>query len=141
MKELIKILPAILNILVGIVSLRMALKGLLNKKFLPFHEKAAEKLWEEIDHPLQQVILSFMRITGLGFLIISVLLIVCAVVNYFMQGMFYRLFIPCIALIFSTGLFIINFNLDRKSNAQTPWKGSVYASVIIMSSIIISFFS
>jgi hypothetical protein len=141
MKELIKILPVILNLLVGFISFKMAIKCLLNKKFLPFHEKAAGKLWDEIEYFLQELILSIIRITGLGFLIISLLLIICPVVNYFVPNMFYGYLIPIIALIFSVGLFIINLNLSMKSKANTPWKGSLYASVVILISIIISIFS
>jgi hypothetical protein len=140
MKEIIKIIPVVIYLMAGIVSLLMAYKNLFSAKFLPFHEKATGRSWNEIDYPLKQIILSLMRISGLGFLLISIILIVCPVVNYLIPNMFYKYFVPVLALIFSTGLFIINFVLYKKTKAITPWKGSLYAALIILLGIIISVF-
>jgi len=52
----------------------MAFKSLFSDRFFPFHEKAVNRQWDEIEKPLRLVILTFMRLTGLGFLIISILI-------------------------------------------------------------------
>ena len=109
MKELLKIVPIVLYLIVGLISLVMAFRSLFSNKFLPFHEKAADKPWNEIENPLKLVILSFMRLSGLGFLIISILLIVCPIVNYFVPNVFYKYTIPVIALIYCMGLFVNNY--------------------------------
>ncbi len=119
----------------------MAFKNLFSDKFLPFHEQAAGKRWHEIENPLKLVILTLLRLIGLGFLIISILLIVCPVVNYFIPNIFYKFSIPVIALIYCTGLFVINYLLYRKTGADTPWEGSLYAMFIITAGIIISIFN
>jgi hypothetical protein len=141
MKEFLKIVPIVLYFIVGVISLVMAYKGLFAKKFLPFHEKAAHKPWHEIEKPMQNLILLFLRLTGLGFFIISILLMVCPSVNYFIPSPFYQYFIPCIALIFCLGLYINNYLLYRNTKADTPWKGSLYAVFIIFAGIIISIFN
>jgi hypothetical protein len=138
MKEVFKIIPICLYAIVGIISMIMAGKNLSSNKFLPFHEKAANKQWDEIDNPLKLVILTFMRLIGLGFLIVSVLLLVFPLINYFKPDKFYKYSIPAVALIYCTGLFVVNYLLYKKTEADTPWKGSLYAMIAIIIGIIIS---
>ena len=80
MRELLKIIPILLYAFVGVISMVMVIKNLFSTKFLPFHEKAANKPWDEIDNPLKIVILSLLRLVGLGFLIISILILVFPIV-------------------------------------------------------------
>jgi len=141
MNEILKIIPIVLYLSVGMVCLVMAFKCLFANKFLPFHEKAVGKRWDELENPLKLVILSFLRLAGLGFLIISILLIVCPIVNYFIPNMFYKYAVPAMALLFCTGLFINNYCLYKNTKADTPWKGSLYAMFVIMAGIIISIFN
>lgn len=141
MKEILNIIPMVLYFIVGIICLVMAGKCFFSNKFLPFHEKAAAKPWNEIEDPLKLVILSFLRLGGLGFLIISILLMVCPMVNYFMQNIFYKYSIPVIALIYCIGLFVNNYVLYKKTKAATPWKGSLYVMFAIIVGIITSIFN
>jgi hypothetical protein len=124
--------------IVGVISMVMAVKNLFSNKLLPFQQKAANKPWDEIDNPLKLVILTLLRIAGLGFLIIAILLLAFPIVNYFIPNNFYKYSIPIVALIYSTGLFIINYLLYRNTKAETPWKGSLYAMVAIITGIIIT---
>ena len=124
--------------IVGVISMVMAVKNLFSTKFLPFHEKAANKKWDEIDNPLKQVILTLLRLAGLGFLVISILLMVLPIINYSTPNDFYKYSIPLIALIYCTGLFVINYSMYKKTKADTPWKGSLYAILAVITGIIIS---
>lgn len=135
------IIPVVLYMSVGVVSLVMAFKSLFATKYLPFQEKAANKPWEEIGSGLQLVILSLLRLSGLGFLVIAVLLITFPVINYLIPGRFYKYSIPVTALIFCTGLFVNNYLLHKKTGSDTPWKGSLYAAFAILAGIIIAIFS
>ena len=138
MNEILKIMPMLLFMIVGIISMVMAVKNLFSTEFLPFHEKAANKSWNEIDNPLKLVILTLLRLTGLGFIVVSILLLVFPIINYFIPNKFYKYSIPIVALIFCTGLFVINYSLYKKTKAKTPWKGSLYAMIAIIAGIIIS---
>ena len=138
MDRIIDIIPILLYMIIGVISMVMAFKNLFSTRYLPFHEKAANKQWDEIDTSLKLVILSLLRLSGLGFLIISILLLVFPVINYFVPNMFYKYSIPIIALIYCTGLFIINFLLYRRTKEDTPWKRSLYAAMILIVGIIIS---
>ena len=141
MKEILKILPILLYMIVGIISMVMAVKNIFSNKLLPFQEKAANKLWDEIDNTLKTVILTLLRLVGLGFLIIAILLLVFPIINYFLPNSFYKYSVPILALIYCTGLFVINYSLYRKTKVDTPWKGSLYAMVVIIAGIIISILS
>jgi hypothetical protein len=141
MNTLLKIIPILLYIIVGAISMVMAVKSLFSTKFLSFHEKAANRPWDEIDNPLKIIILTLMRLAGLGFLVISILLLVFPIINYCTPSDFYKYSIPSLALIYCTGLFVINYLLYKKTKADTPWKGSLYAMVAIIAGIIISILS
>jgi hypothetical protein len=119
----------------------MALKSIFAGSFLPFHEKAANKPWNEIEEPLKNVILSLLRLGGLGFLIISILLIVCTGINFFVQSDIYKYAIPIVALIYCTGLSVNNYVLFKNTKTNTPWKGSLYAALIILAGLILSIFN
>jgi hypothetical protein len=141
MTVFLKIFPVVLYFSVGLICLAMAIKCLVSDKFLPFHEKAAGEQRDEIEEPLQLVILSFLRLAGLGFLVVAILLMACPVVNYFLPNIFYTYAVPAIALIFCMGLLINNYNLYKRTKADTPWRGSLYAMILIIAGIVVSVFN
>jgi hypothetical protein len=77
----------------------MAYKSIFSNKFLPFHEEAAGTSWDSIDKRLQKVIITILRISGLGFLIIFLFLSVFSIINYFKPDPFIKFSIPIISLI------------------------------------------
>ena len=138
MNEILKIIPLVIYFFIGAVSAVMALKLLLSGKFLPFHEAAYGKPWEGIEKDLQIVIIALMKISGFGFLTIAFLLIIFPIFTYFQPTLFLKYSIPIIAFVFCSGLFIVNFNLFKKTKAQTPWKNSLIVMILIVLSIVIS---
>ena len=50
MNDTFRIIPILLFVIIGVISMVMAIKNLFSTKFLPFHEKAANKPWDEIDN-------------------------------------------------------------------------------------------
>jgi hypothetical protein len=73
-----------------------------------------------------------MRISGLGFLVVGLLLIIIPCFNYFRPGIFVKYTIPVIALIYCIGLFLFNYLMYKKTGANTPWKVSIGAIVILV---------
>jgi hypothetical protein len=132
MKEIFNTISTLIYILVGLICLLMAYKSIFSKKFLPFHEEAAGKSWESIDKPLQNVILTILRISGLGFFIVFLFLVVFPSVNYFKPNPLLKYSTPIISSIYCFGLFIFNFLLYRKTKAKTPWIGSLIALLLIL---------
>ena len=138
MKEVFSIISIVLYFLVGIICLLMAYKSMSAKKYLAFHEQAAGKSWESIDKPLQDVILTILRISGLGFLIVFLLLTIFPFYNYFKPNIFNKFSVPVISIIYCFGLFLFNYLLFRKTKTKTPWMGSLIALFIILLSFTIS---
>ena len=141
MNQALKILPVVLFAIVGLISAAMAFKNLSAKRILPFNEKASGKLWNDLENPFKLVILSLMKLVGLGFLIMSFLTIIFPFINYFEPNPVYEYLVPAIALAYCAGLFAVNFSVYKKTKAETPWKGSLYAAVIILIGIVISVLS
>jgi uncharacterized membrane protein len=138
MREIVRIVPIVLYLLVGALSSVMAYRSIFSDRLVRFHEKAAGIPWEEIDRSLQAVVLALMRVSGLGFLVVGVLLVISPVVDYFSPHLFLRYGIPLIAVMFCAGLFLVNYSLHRKASAATPLKGSLYAVLILLAGIAIS---
>jgi hypothetical protein len=138
MKEIIDLIPNSVCVIVGLISLSMAFKNIFSDKFLPFHEIAVGKQLDEIDAQLQFVIIALMRVSGLGFLILSVLLIILPIYYYFNHDIFLQYFTPGVALLYCTGLFIINYSLYKKVNSETPWEKTLIVILLLIVSIIIS---
>jgi hypothetical protein len=138
MNELQTITSLGLYMIVGVISLMMAAKIFFSSKFLPFQQEAYGREWESIDPKLQEVILTLLKLSGLGFLIIGIVLIVCPVYLYFTLNTFIRFLIPILSLPFCFGLFIFNYGLFKKTNANTPWKKSLMAIALIILSVLIS---
>lgn len=141
MNKLLGIIPVILYFITGIISLIMTFHQLFSKKFMPFQENASGIVLESLGKPLQLVILTILRIAGLGFLIEALLLTVFPAVNYFYPDEFLKYSVPIVALIYSSGLALFNYDLYKNTKAQTPWKGSFFAAIIIIAGIVISAFS
>jgi hypothetical protein len=139
-KETINIIPVLLYIFAGGISLNMALKNLLSNKFLPFHEKAVGKQLNELDTQLQFVILALMKVSGLGFLLLSILLMVFPLYNYFSPNTVIKYSIPSIAIIYCMGLFIINYSLYKNAKTETPWKKTLFVICILIIGMCISLF-
>ena len=138
MSHSLKILPLILYVAIGCVSLLMAIKSIFSRKFLPFHEEAYGKKWETIESNLQLVFLALLKISGLGFLVIALLLLSAPVFNYFKPNLYFQYFVPFIAFLFSLGLFIFNYFLAKRTNAKTPWKNSLVVMIVILICIFLS---
>ena len=133
-------ISSLLYFAVGLISLSMAVKCLSSASYLPFHEQAAGKRWDEIDAGVKKVIITLLRLTGMGFLITSILLILSPAVIYFSQVSYIKFLMPAIALAFFSGLGYFNYLLNRNSGAETPWKESFYAVVLIATGMIFSIF-
>ena len=137
MKEILATISISIDFLVGLICLLMAYKSIFSSKFLPFHEEAYGKPWETVDLKLQSVILTILRISGLGFLVVGLLMTIFPIVNRFKVDSFSEFGVPATAIIYSLGLFIFNYQLYKKTNASTPWKGSIIIAIVVLFSLII----
>jgi hypothetical protein len=130
-----KIIPVCLYMIVGVISLTMAYKNIFANRIIPFQEQAAGKSWNDIEKGVQFVIIALMKVSGLGFFVVALLLMIFPVVN---NNSFVRYAIPVISLLYCFGLFLFNYHLYIQTKVNTPWKRSLYAAIIISVGLILS---
>jgi len=124
--------------IIGYIALNMAFKNLVSKKWIGFYEKAVTTSWDSLENPLKYVILSLMRVSGIGFLMVAILLLVFPVLNYYRHDTLLKVIIPAIAFLFCLGLFIVNYKLQKQTKSVTPWKASLIALTAIIIGMVLS---
>jgi hypothetical protein len=132
-----RLLPSMLYTVVASISFIMAYKSLSARTFLPFQKNAAGVEWDDIDGPLQSVILSLLRLGGLGFLVTALLLLCCAAAVALGERSLLSFAVPGAAFVFCLGLAASNYRLFKATSARTPWKGSLYAALLLLAGLVI----
>ena len=98
MLPVFEIASIVLYFIVGVICLSMAYVSMFSKKYLPFHEEGAGMKWEAHGPGLQATILTL-----------------------------FQLSVPLLALVFCAGLAYFNYQLHKKTKADTPWQSSIAA--------------
>lgn len=138
MQNVLEILSVAVEFLVGLICLVMADKTIRSKKFLPFHEQAYGGSWDTINPQLQSVILTILKISGLGFLVVGLMLMIFPTVSYLLAVPFIRYEVPALGFIYSVGLYLFNYKLFQKTNAASPWKASLVSAALLLVGIILA---
>jgi hypothetical protein len=136
--QLARLLPTALSVFVSLVSLRMAVKGLSAKEWLPFHEAAAAADWSLLTPRLRLLLLFMVRMAGLGFLVLFLLLATVPVYLAWNPDPMTGLAIFGIGIIYCVGLGILTRWLHRKTGAGTPWKESFGAAGVLALAALLS---
>ncbi len=134
----VRIIPVCLYMIIGVVSMTMAYKNMFSNRLIAFQERAAGKSWNEIEKGLQSVIIALMRVSGLGFLVVALLLMVFPLAAYSGNNTFVQYAVPIISLLYCLGLALFNYKLHVQTGVNTPWICSLYASGIIGAGLILS---
>ncbi len=132
------ILSLVIYIVLGLVCLVMAIKTLTADAWLPFHEEAAGKEWSSVDRPLQLVIMTLLRISGLGFVTTYLYLIIFPIFNFLRPVPVFKFLVPVIPFVFCLGLFLANYSLYKQSGAKTPWKGALISMILVVIAFLLS---
>ncbi len=135
---LLSALASSLFVLVGAVSLTMAVKNLRAKEFLPFHAGISGTQWEELDPGTQAVVTALMRVSGLGFLTVGILLVICPVLLLQFPGSVPVLLIPALGVVYCSGLAWYNYRLFKAAGRATPWKRSLAAAGMLLAGILLA---
>jgi hypothetical protein len=129
--SLARLLSLALSSTVALVALRMAVKGLTARAWLPFHAAAAASDWAAFAPRLQRLVLFQVRLGGLGFLVMFVLLASVPPYLAWRPDRYLTLTTFGAAIAWSAGLGLLNRRLHRETGAATPWKGSFAAAGLL----------
>jgi hypothetical protein len=138
MSTVLQLVSTCLYVLVAIVSLVMAEKSLRASAFLSFQEAAAGQSWDTVGTGLQAVIITLLRLSGLGFLIVGLGLLIAAVANNVHGGLGVTLALASLSLLFCLGLAVFNRRLQAQTGGPTPWRGSLYAAIAVAIALVLS---
>lgn len=121
---------------VAVLSLVMSAKGLTTSRLLPFHLSASGREWVSFAADEQAVALALTRSLGLGFLVAGLSLVAAAVAAV-LDAVGMASVLAGVACVFCAGLAVINRRLGLATGTSTPWRGSVYAAVLIVVAIVV----
>ena len=138
MGAILTVASVVLFFIVGVICLFMAYTTLFAKQYLPFHEEGAGMKWDEHPPKLQATILALVNLSGLGFLVVGLMLLVLPILNAFDHSLVLAVSIPILALVFCAGLFYFNYQLHKKTRADTPWKGAIAAMLFIVVAFVLT---
>jgi hypothetical protein len=126
--QLARRVPLALSILVARVSLRMAWRSLSAREWLPIHEAAAGTSWTSLTPRIHALLLLQVRMGGLGFLALSLLLAALRVHLTWQPDPFVGLSVFGIGATCCVGLGVPTWHLHRETGAVTPRRGSFVAA-------------
>lgn len=134
---LIKTICSVIFMWVGIITLCVGMKFLKAKVFFPYHKEASGMEWKDVNEKLQVVILAIMRMAGFGILCLSIMMIFYVLFIFNNNNIFIKYSVPIISLLFWCGSFGTTFKVHKKTNANTPWKGSLFCVVSLLICILL----
>jgi len=136
---ILEIVSISLYSIVGVICLNMAYILMFSKKYLPFHEQGAGMKWEELSSGLQATFLTLLQLSGLGFFVVGLMLSILPILNHFERNLILKVSVPSLALVFCIGLSFFNYQLNKKTKADTPWQSTIAAMVLIVIAFVLSF--
>ena len=110
MVSILQIASIALFFIVGVICLSMAYTTTFSKKYLPFHEQGAGMKWEEHGPGLQATILTLLQLSGLGFLVVGLMIVALPILNRFDHSLVLAVSVPILALVFCVGLAYFQAN-------------------------------
>ncbi len=137
--KLIQIFYKTIYFLTGIVSLVVGLWFLTAKQFFYYHAQATGLKWEQIDQKLQLIILALMKVGGVGYIALSLFLIIFTITGDFEKNRVLKISIPVITIFFYCGIFVITFYVYMLTKANTPWNLSLIEIIMLFIAMILSF--
>jgi hypothetical protein len=124
----LRLLSLALSLLVSLVSLLMAVKGLAAREWLPFHEAAAGVGWQSLAPRVQRLLVFLVRLAGLGFLALFLLLAAVPTYLCWHPDRFLGLASLGVGAVYCIGLGVLAHRLHHETGARTPWKKSFLAA-------------
>jgi hypothetical protein len=119
-------------LLVAIGSIVFGFIYLLRKKFMPYHQLALNKQWEELESEYQTLILALMRVTGSGFLATGVTILLLFLIYFQTEELITLWIIPAIATITSVGSLYATILVKTKTAGNPPIRLSILSIVLII---------
>ena len=122
----LKNISTALYLIINLIAFTMSMVFLSAGEFFPYHAEASGMGWSEIPTGLQLVLMSLIRLAGLGWLVFSLILGFLTVYYYHIRNEIMAYFIiPALIIVYFGGVFGITFYVSLQTHANTPWTSSI----------------
>ena len=128
-----------LGLSVALMTLSVGIRFLTAKEYFSYHKTIVGKEWDEIDESIRMVLLAVFKMTASGIIVISFVLFYSEGKGIFINEntLIDKIILPSLCLLFWVGSFLTTFIIHRKTNANTPWKGSMLCLILLFISIVL----
>lgn len=126
--QVLRLVSLALSLLVSLVSLRMAVKGLFAREWLPFHGAAAGVGWDSLAPRVQRLLVFLVRMAGLGFLALFLLLASIPTYLFWHPDRLVGLATLGVGATYCAGLGVLTHRLHHDAGVRTPWRESFLAA-------------
>lgn len=125
---------------VAIFSLIFGFIYLTRRQFMPYHEIALGKEWEELETNLQTLLLALMRVAGGGLLATG--LIICLLIYLYTitEEKTILFILPIPTFISSFASLLATLMVTKNTPAKPPLKLSIFCLILIFIGFFFSFF-
>ncbi len=121
----------------SLISMIFGIIYLVRSQFMPYHQEALGKPWEELDHRLQAILLGLMRVVGGGFLATGLSVAILLLIPFRAGETWSRIAIPSIGLVFALPTLYATIFIRSRTKAHTPVAvGSIAVGLFIIGYIL-----
>jgi len=133
-------IASVLGLVVALMTLSVGIRFLTAKEYFSYHKAIVGKEWNEIDASIRMVLLAVFKMTASGIIVISFVLFYSVGKGIFINEntLMDKVIPPSLCLLFWVGSFLTTFSVHKKTNANTPWKGSLLCLILLSICIIFS---
>ncbi len=123
-------------LIVAIFSIIFGLIYLTRDRFMPYHEIALSKKWEQLEISVQTLLLALMRVAGGGFLVTGLTILFLNYLYFITSVSIILIIIPLLCLITSFSSLFATLMVTKKTPAQPPLKLSIFSLILVVIAII-----
>lgn len=127
-------------VIVSLFSFVFGIIYITRDKFMPYHEVALNKTWEDLEKNQQTLLLALMRVAGSGFIGSSVITIFLIYIYHLYPTNIILLITPIPCLCMSFGSFLATTMVSQKTPTKPPLKLTILSFSLLCVGILNSLF-
>jgi hypothetical protein len=128
----IKITILILGSLVAILGYIFAFMYLFRQEFMPYHAIAVNESWAQVDPKMQVLILALMRVSGGGWLCVSIAMTILLFKYYKTEQLWLMTALFFIGLAIVIPTLLATLIVKNNSGANPPWIAAAAAILVLL---------
>jgi hypothetical protein len=124
--------------LAAIVSMAFGIMYLVRSQFMPYHQEAIGKDWQDLGKHLQALLLGLMRMVGGGMFSAGLSVAILLMIPYRAGEVWSLYAIPAIGIVTAIAALIATISIKVRTGAHTPVGAGVISAGLILLGFILS---